>query len=228
MSRSFESIAGIKELPIFPLPLVMMPGEILPLHIFEPRYRRMLSDIGGVGGLFGITFSDPDAADEMATVGCAAEVLEVQTIDDGRSNIVTVGIGRYRLLGTVDDEKPYLVGDVAFFKDEPEDSDESERLADEVYELFERMAKAVSKMQGGRSPFPELNRTDPESLSFIISAALNLQDELKSFFLKMTSTVERLSHIRAVLVDSVEKMEEHSEISSIAKTNGHSKKKFDL
>ena len=232
MARSIEDIAGMTELPIFPLPLVMLPGEVLPLHIFEPRYRQMLTDIGGVGGVFGITFADPDAPSGAAalagSVGCAAEIIEAQTMDDGRSNIVTIGVGRYRLLGSIEGDKPYLVGDVAFFRDEPDDGNEAEDLADEVYGLFDRMAKAVSKMQGGRDALPELNRSDAESFSFIIAAALNLENELKSRFLEMTSTAERLRDIRTILAASVEQMESHSEIISAAKTNGHSKKKLDL
>lgn len=232
MTRSIEDIAGMTELPIFPLPLVMVPGEVLPLHIFESRYRQMLTDIGGVGGVFGIRFADPEAPSDAAalagSVGCAAEIIEAQTMDDGRSNIVTIGIGRYRLLGLIDDDKPYLVGDVAFFRDEPDDGTEAADLADEVYGLFERMAGVVSKMQGGRNNLPELNRSDPETLSFVLSAALNFPNELKSRFLEMTSTGERLSGIRMVLAETVEQLEANSEILAAAKTNGHSNKKLDL
>ncbi len=59
MSESFEKVAGITHLPIFPLPLVMLPNELLPLHIFEDRYRQMLRDVEQEGNFFGVTLFEP-------------------------------------------------------------------------------------------------------------------------------------------------------------------------
>ena len=232
MSSSLDKVAGITDLPIFPLPLVIMPNEILPLHLFERRYRQMLDDIGGVGGIFGITLLDHESSlserPEVGSVGCAAEIRDVQTMDDGRSNIIIIGVARYRLVDLIDDDKPYLVGDVAFFEDVPDESADPENLAGEVFDLFMRMANAVSKMNGSRIKLPEISRSDPESLSFLAAATLGFENELKYRLLEMTSTVERLESIRKTLTQSVAQIEDRTEIVAAAKTNGHSKKKLDI
>ena len=105
MSEALEKVKGITRLPIFPLPLVLLPIEILPLHIFEPRYREMLSDVSGTNNLFGIHLFEPkesfETQPQVGTIGCVAEVREVQAMPDGRSNILTSGIVRYKLLDVV-------------------------------------------------------------------------------------------------------------------------------
>ena len=100
MSEALDKVRGVRELPIFPLPLVLFPGVPLPLHIFEERYRRMLADVRASNNLFGLSYFTPDAAGEERPpeghVGCATEVVEVQPLPDGRSNILTLGVVRYR------------------------------------------------------------------------------------------------------------------------------------
>src|SRR3954454_6020469 len=167
MSEALEKVAGIKHLPIFPLPLVMLPNELLPLHIFEERYRQMLKDVEGDRRLFGVSYFEPQSSllekPPPGSVGCVAEIRETETLPDGRSNILTLGIIRYRLIDYVEAGDPYLVGDLDFFEDE--ESDETvEPLADNVFELFERMAKAALKMSGNRGQLPEIQRADPEAL----------------------------------------------------------------
>lgn len=232
MSEALDRVRGIEQIPIFPLPLVMLPNEFLPLHIFEDKYRQMLADIGPEGGLFGVSLFEAEGefADrpETGTVGCAAEVRDVQTMPDGRSNIMTLGIVRYRLLDYVPGDKPYLVGDVAFFEDEPDDSPGLQPLADEVFGIFERVAKAAYKMSDGRGRFPEILQTDPQSFSFLATVAFNFENDLKYQLLAMTSTAERLEKLREILLKTVYKMEESADIHAVSKTNGHSKKKLDL
>jgi len=232
MSEASEKVLGIKHLPLFPLPLVLLPNELLPLHIFEPRYRQMLKDVETERNLFGITHFNPPESfiekPEPGTVGCAAEVREVQTLPDGRSNVLTIGIIRYRLLDYVDAGEPYLVGDVEFFEDVKEDTEVLNPLADKVFALFKRIAKAAHKLSGERGRFPDIPQTDPEQLSFLVTAAFNLEPELKYQMLETASTVERLTRLREILLQTVDKMEENAEIHKIAKTNGHSKKKIDI
>jgi Lon protease-like protein len=232
MSEASEKVLGIKQLPLFPLPLVLLPNEVLPLHIFEPRYRQMLTDIELRRNLFGITLFDPDDAlseqPPVGSVGCAAEVREVSTLPDGRSNIISAGVIRYRLLEYVDVGTPYLSAEVEFFEDEDEPDEGVEVLADEVFDLFERIAKAAFKLSGSRGSFPEIPKTDPESLSFLVTASFNLDNDVKYKMIEMTSTSERLTKLRNILLQAVDKMEANAETVKAAQTNGHSKKKIDL
>src|SRR5882672_5319212 len=125
MSEALEKVRGVEHLPLFPLPVVLFPGVPMPLHIFEPRYREMLSDIRLTDSLFGLSYFDPSTASKEIPlpghVGCAAEVTEVQELPDGRSNVLTVGLIRYRVEEYVESDEPYLVGRVTFLEDEEED-----------------------------------------------------------------------------------------------------------
>ncbi|MGI8786667.1 MAG: LON peptidase substrate-binding domain-containing protein [Pyrinomonadaceae bacterium] len=232
MSEAIDKVAGIKHLPIFPLPLVLLPNELLPLHIFEPRYRQMFKDVALDKNMFGVTFFDPQETfiekPATGTIGCVAEVRDVQALPDGRSNVITVGVIRYHLIDYVDAGEPYLVGDVEFFEDEAENENELNPLSDEVFALFRRIAKAAHKLSGERGTFPDVQQTDPQSLSFLVTAAFNLEPDLKYQLLETRSTIKRLKRLREILAQTVGKMEESAEIHKIARTNGHSNKKIDI
>lgn len=233
MSEASEKVLGIKQLPLFPLPLVLLPNEVLPLHIFEPRYRQMLTDIELRRNLFGITFFEQDEGSiidrpAIGSVGCAAEIREKNALPDGRSNILASGIIRYRLLGYADSGTPYHTGEVEFFEDGAEDTDLVQPVADEVFELFERIAKAAFKLSGNRGSFPEIPKAEPEALSFLVTAAFSLDNEIKYKMLEITSTSERLTQLRDILLQAVDKMESNAEIVKAARTNGHAKKNIDI
>ncbi len=231
MADELIELTGTATIPIFPLPLVLMPYEILPLHIFEDRYREMLDDVMASNEVFGITYFEGDSQVERPderSIGCAAQVRQVETLDDGRSNIITVGISRYRLIEYVDNGKPYNEAEVAYFIDDAEDETEAEAGAERVFKLFQRIAEAAFKMSGSRGNLPELNRGDPEQLSFLVGAGFNFENELKLELLAMTSTLERLDKIDSILSKMVGQIEQSADIHSVSKTNGHSKKKLDL
>lgn len=232
MSEALEKVALVEQLPIFPLPLVLLPGEALPLHIFEPRYRQMLEDVGSSDQLFGVSHFETEAgvADhpEIGSVGCVAEVREVQKLEDGRSNILTFGLIRYRIVGFVDEGLPYLTARVEFFEDDERPDDDLTATADEIFSLFERVAKAAFDLSGNRGKLPELQRTDPERLSFLVAAAFNLENDAKYELLSMTRTRDRLERLRGILTNAAASMEESAAIHKAARSNGHSKKKIDL
>lgn len=232
MSEALDKVLGIKHLPLFPLPLVLLPNELLPLHIFEPRYRQMLKDVALDKNMFGVTFFDPQDTfiekPAVGTIGCVAEVRESEMMPDGRSNILTIGVVRYRLIDYIEAGDPYLLGDVEFFEDEAEDAQLLNPLADEVFTLFRRIARAAHKLSGERGTFPDVQQTEPEALSFLVTAAFNLEPDLKYQLLETRSTIKRLERLREILIQTVGKMEESAEIHKIAKTNGHSKKKIDI
>lgn len=231
MSESTEKVFGIKYLPIFPLPIVLFPNELLPLHIFEPRYRQMLQDIQVGNNFFGISFVNNEESDgekpEIGSVGCVAEVREVQTLEDGRSNILTVGIIRYEIEDFIDLDTPYLTAKVSFFEDFEEDETILNPLANKVFELFKRIASAAQELSGIRQ-LEELPQAEPQMLSFLIATAFNLPTELKVELLKSRSTILRLEKLEDVLNQSVTQVEESAKINKIAKTNGHTNKKIDL
>jgi Lon protease-like protein len=232
MSEALEKISGIKHLPLFPLPLVLLPNELLPLHIFEPRYRQMLKDVALDKNLFGVSYFEPPESfiekPAAGSIGCAAEVREAETLPDGRSNILTIGVVRYRLLDYVEASESYLIGDVEFFEDFEEDENLLNPLSDEVFELFRRIARAAHKLSGERGKFPDVQQTEPQALSFLVTAAFNLENKLKYQMLETRSTIERLERLREILFKAVDKMEESAEIHKVAKTNGHSKKNINL
>ena len=232
MSEASEKVVGIKQLPLFPLPLVLMPYELLPLHIFEPRYRQMLRDIELRRNLFGVTFFDQETdfseKPAVGSIGCVAEIRQSQLMPDERSNILTSGLIRYRLLEYADVGTPYLSAEVDFFEDEKEDDKILQLIADEVFELFDRIAKAAFKLSGNRGRFPEIPKAEPEQLSFLVAAAFNLDNELKLQMLDLVSTSERLAKLRGILEQAVGQMESNAEIHKAAQTNGHSKKAIDL
>jgi Lon protease-like protein len=232
MSEESEKVLGIKHLPIFPLPLILLPHELLPLHIFEERYRKMLQDVALEKNMFGVTLFEPpdEFVDKPATgtIGCVAEIRESQTLEDGRSNILTVGVIRYHLIEYVDAGEPYLVGDVEFFEDEPEDEAVLNPLADEVFELFKRVAKAAHKLSGQQGDFPEIPQAPPEQLSFLVSAAFNLDHELKYNMLELRKTSERLERLKDILSQAVTQVEQSAQINKISRTNGHANKKIDI
>jgi Lon protease-like protein len=232
MSEATEKVGSMKHLAVFPLPLVLLPGELLPLHIFEPRYTQMLADIETERNLFGVSLFEPGEGTvdrpEIGSVGCVAEVREVQSLPDQRSNIRTLGVIRYRILEFVDLGKPYLTAEVEFFEDVPEDEAALESASAEIFELFERVARAAFDLSGNRGRFPELQRSDPERLSFVVAAAFNFENHVKYELLEMGSTLERFSKLRTILRSAVGRMEESAAVHKVARHNGHSKTKIDL
>ncbi len=221
-----------REIPLFPLAVVLFPGTPLPLHIFEPRYRRLLADVQAGDKLFGLSyFGEAEAGEDRPAVGhlgCVAQVRDVQELPDGRSNILTIGQLRYRLDGYIDTDTPYLVGRVSYFADELEAESELLPLAAEVLDLFMRIARAIRTINDDHSDLPELPATDPEHLSFLVAAAIELNDEVKLELLEMRSTAERLRRLRTFLLRAVDDYEYRAKIHGVAKSNGHGAKKITL
>jgi Lon protease-like protein len=232
MSDSLDRVRGVRELPLFPLPVVLFPGVPMPLHIFEPRYCRLLEDIRNRDNLFGLSYFDTSSSDitipPAGHVGCVAEVTEVQPMPDGRSNILTVGLIRYRVEGYLEHGDPYLVGSVTFFEDEEEDPESLAGRAHEVSGLFQRIARAVRVINDERASLPEIPDVDPEQLSFLVAAAMEIDTEVKQELLEMRSTSDRLKRLRDFLARALPNYEERARMHQIAKGNGHAGTKIDI
>jgi Lon protease-like protein len=232
MTDYLDKLNNLRELPLFPLPVVLFPGVPLPLHIFELRYQQLLKDVSAGDNIFGLPYFDVSLTEEsvppVGHIGCVAEVIEVQPMNDGRSNIIIVGLIRYRLEEYVDYGDPYLVGRVSLVEDEEEDDSKLNRYANEVSELFMRIARSVSSLNDDRVQLPDLSETTPERLSFLVAAALDLDIEIKQQLLELQSASKRLGIIRGYLESAVKGYEERANIYTISKGNGHSKKKLDI
>lgn len=231
MSEALDRVWGVTELPLFPLPVVLFPGVPLPLHIFEPRYRQLLRDAQASDNLFGLSFFDPEQSEREAPpvghLGCVAEVTEVEPLPDGRSNILTLGLIRYRIESYIERGDPYLVGRPSFFEDEAEDEGLLARRVDETAELFLRIARAVRIINDDRAGLPELPNTEPERLSFLVAAAMELDNQHKLELLELRSTSERLERVSELLTRAVSNYEERARVHGLAKGNGHAGKKID-
>ena len=233
MSDALDKVRGVRELPLFPLPLVLFPGVPLPLHVFEERYRRLLADVRVTNNLFGLSYFDPNAAGAFERpptghVGCATEVVEVQPMPDGRSNILTVGVARYRVTDYVESDEPYLIARVEFFEDEEGDPEFLRKRAGEVAEMFTRIARAMRSINDERGELPELPVEDPERLSFLVAAVVEMEAESKQQLLEMRSTAERLRRIYTLLTQAVSSYEARARTHELARGNGHGGKRIDL
>lgn len=232
MSELLEKFSRINHLPLFPLPVVLFPGELLPLHIFEPRYRKMLKDAQLENNAFGLSYFSPEnslaSRPEIGSLGCIAEIREVQTMDDGRANIITVGAVRYRLEDYIQSREPYLIGEISVFEDYESDPEILRPMADEVHRMFTRIARAAHKLSGAKTALPEIPPAEPQMLSFLVAAAFSLPPETKYELFETRSTIERLERLQSILQQSVATIEESAELNKLAKTNGHGKKKIDL
>jgi ATP-dependent Lon protease len=184
---------AVRELPLFPLPdVVLFPQEVLPLHIFEPRYRRMLRTVMAEDRRFGVVRWDPQEQ-RMADVGCCAEILHCQTQEDERSNIVTMGQQRFRVLDIVR-EAPFRVGMVSWIEDSVSDGhSELESLAAEVTQALKDVVELTGKLIGKPSALPADLPDLPRELSFWIGSHLGgpVADHQQTL-LEITDTGERL------------------------------------
>ena len=206
-----------RELPIFPLPLVLFPGATQPLHVFEPRYRSLLADCLGADRRFGIAYAAPDTTSDPTPapgdVGCVAHILTTQALPDGRSDILTTGEQRFVLLEWLATDRPYRMARVEEFADEPADSAEAEGLASDVRRDFLRV------MEGLAQDPPELP-VDPEALSFRVAATLELEAPGKLALLAIRSTTVRLRRLAALLQPLAADTERRAEVRHRARSNG--------
>ncbi|MGQ0714590.1 MAG: LON peptidase substrate-binding domain-containing protein [Gemmatimonadaceae bacterium] len=211
-------------LPIFPLPLVLFPGVTIPLHIFEPRYRRMLADCLERDRRFGVLFL-PEGTDEETLgmggeIGCVAHIESRDDLPDGRSNITVAGRERFRLRALVNAPLPYRVGMIVPYDDTPEPAALLEPLATRVRERFERLAHAARTISDDDDALPDLP-DDPALLGFRVASFIDLNVTERRRLLASTSPGERLRTVDDVLGVALDPMEQRAVAHVRAKSNGH-------
>jgi Lon protease-like protein len=176
----------MNKIPLFPLGVVLLPEVLLPLHIFEERYKTMIEECLDQDLEFGVVYYD---GSEMESRGCTARVVRViSQYPDGRMDILTRGERRFKI-ESLHEDRPYLQGDVAFFDDEEEaPTPEMEDLAREGFDLMMKMegveGNAMATEQGDQAGLKEA--------SYLIASSGGFTPEEKQEFLEMTSTRDRL------------------------------------
>lgn len=176
-------------IPLFPLNVVLLPGAILPLHIFEPRYRRMVRDCLQSKGEFGVLLAIPTG---VAGTGCTAEIVEVpRRYDDGRLDIIVVGRSPFRIVELFT-EDPLLEGNVDYLEDDSisVDSHNRSRLID-LYEICHTLTFG---------DYPHDLEPDTE-LSYLITDKLPMDLLWKQRILELRSESERQERLVTYLRD---------------------------
>jgi Lon protease-like protein len=214
---------SVRLLPLFPLPLVLFPGAPLPLHIFEPRYRRMVEDCLASDSRFGILFRPDDVAElelPPGHVGCVACIDREIPLSEGRSNIIVHGEDRFALQRFVASPAPYHVGEVAEYDDVPEPSSALAPIAEEVLVLFDRVGHAARELADDENPLPALP-DDPSALAFGIAAMIDIEASARQSLLASRSASDRLRRVEQILSTAMPSLELRARVHARAKSNGH-------
>lgn len=192
-------------LPLFPLGAVLYPGMLLPLHIFEERYRQLVRDLldGPEPSRFGVIAirkgreTGIGGVQSLYEIGCTAALRRVDEHEDGRYDIVAVGAERFRLLG-LDQTRPYLQGEVEMLAEEPVDAAAAGAAAQVVEAAFREYLDALTEWGGATVRLEDLPG-EPVLLSFIVAAAMVVDLPERQALLAEPDTLRRLALERSLL-----------------------------
>jgi Lon protease-like protein len=200
----------VSDFPLFPLGLVALPSESVPLHIFEDRYLRMIAHcLEGEGTEFGILWLSDD---ELKETGCACEVEQViERMDDGRLNILARGTRPFRLLERQDD-LAYPAGVVEFAAEEP-DEETDEQVAASARELY---GELVSQATDRELSLDELAELD----SYRMAGTVEFDLDAKQQLLELRSENSRMRLLATLLSAAIERLELLERAQVRAQSNG--------
>lgn len=204
----------MSRIPIFPLELVLFPGELLPLHIFEPRYKEMIRDCREANQAFGVVLAEVrEEGQALAEVGCTAEVVQVvKAYDNGELDIITVGRRPCRIVEVVD-EKSYYEAEVEFLDEGPAPT---EVPSTALLQLFEKCYQTAFQRGVDRGA---LSRA--QLVSYHIAGSLPLDLGYKQKLLEMRDEQERRHSLEMNLGRWLERTEVAERARRLSGGNGH-------
>jgi Lon protease-like protein len=197
-------------LPLFPLDLVLFPGTPLPLHIFEPRYREMITECLDQKMSFGVVRAKEEG---VAECGCTAEIITVaRKYPDGRMDIVTEGRERFEVM-QVNQERSFLQAEVLYLQDAPDQASAEEiaqavKLQGEIFELAGSSSANSSEIAGSQ-------------LSFSLVGPMPLDLDFKQTLLGLKSEAERLQAVISYFEAILPNLRRTMRIRQKAGGNGH-------
>jgi Lon protease-like protein len=197
------------DLGLFPLGIVVLPGELTPLHVFEPRYRELVGEAIDNDAPFGILLTDDDGLREVGTQVRVTEVVE--RFEDGRFVVVVEGVERFRLVRQTEG-RAFRTGEVERVEDESDVAGEELRAT--ALQLFEELRDAV----GAEVESPDVD--DPE-LSFAIARRVEIDARTKQLLLESRSEPERLEQLVGHLRNASAQLELVQEHAALARRNGN-------
>lgn len=202
--------ARVTEIGLFPLGIVLVPGEQIPLHIFEPRYKELIGECLEHEETFGLVLADDEGMREVGTHAAVIEVLE--RFPDGRLNVVVEGRARFRIVRETSGSA-FTTAEVAAVDDDEGEppSEEEVRACRDAYARVLEAAEAE----------PEELDVDSGSIAFQIVARIEIGASSKQRVLELVSERERLTFLVPLLVEAAEALERARTISQRAMTNGH-------
>lgn len=197
----------IQRIPLFPLHVVLFPGMLLPLHIFEPRYQEMIRRCLEGDRTFGVCLiesgEEVGGPAETCAIGTTSEILTVTPLEEGRMNLLTVGQRRFKIIQTYH-TAPYLEADVLFLPEDPPDP-RAVSLANAVREAASDLLTHLLHLQGDDEHEVQLPE-DPLSLSYAIAAVLPAPLPLRQQLLELRDTAERLRQQLALIEAEAERV----------------------
>lgn len=183
------------EIALFPLDAVLFPNMVLPLHIFESRYRRMLTDCLDNSEPFGLVFAREDGTPHR--IGTAAHIVRVEGLPDGRSNIVVIGQERFSVEG-LRFHQPYLVGRVAEAEMLGATAPEALRLRPVIQQAFTAYLTALKTVVGQPIPTPDIP-DETDALGYMVATVLQVGPLVKQSLLEAATVGEMLRMERRLL-----------------------------
>ncbi|KAI5656112.1 hypothetical protein M9H77_24905 [Catharanthus roseus] len=190
----------VVELPLFPLPLVLFPGAILPLQIFEFRYRMMMHTLLQSDLRFGVIYTD--AASGTAEVGCVGEVVKHERLVDDRFFLICKGQERFRVTKLVR-TRPYLVAEVTWLEDRPSANGEDDlnALANEVETYMKDVIRISNRLNGKpEKEVQDLRRNlFPTPFSFFVGSTFEGAPKEQQALLELEDTAMRLKREKETL-----------------------------
>jgi Lon protease-like protein len=197
----------MEEIGLFPLGIVLLPTEQVPLHIFEPRYRELIGECIEEDREFGLLYADEDGIREIGTRARVAAILE--RFDDGRLNIVVEGGQRFAV-SRLTQGREFMTAEVEDLEDEPGDvSDETRVEAAGAFRALATLAGADSEVDEGA-----------QQLSFVLAAQVELAADEKQFLVESRSEQERLERVAELLDTARRTLIASRELNEAAKKNG--------
>ncbi|KAK6938885.1 Lon protease, N-terminal domain [Dillenia turbinata] len=206
----------VVELPLFPLPLVLFPGAILPLQIFEFRYRMMMHTLLQTDLRFGVIYSDTFTG--TSDVGCVGEVVKHERLVDDRFFLICKGQERFRVTNLVR-TKPYLVAEVNWLEDRPSGDGEGdlESLASEVESHMKDVIRLSNRLNGK----PEKEAQDlrrnlfPTPFSFFVGSTFEGAPREQQALLELEDTTARLKREREIMRNTLNYLSAASAVKDV-------------